>query len=54
MTSRTTTDKEVLDVRVHGDDKLGEVLRAALHKTGPVQRWTHGFHTYPAGLHPDA
>jgi len=54
MTTRTTTDKEVLDVRVHGDDRIGEVLRAALHKTGEVQRWTHGFHTYPAGLHPDA
>ena len=54
MSPRTTTDKKVLDVRVHGDDRLGEVLRAALHKTGQVQRWTHGFHTYPAGLHPDA
>ena len=54
MNTRTTTDKEVLDVRVHGDAKLADVLRTALHKTGPVQRWTHGFHTYPAGLHPDA
>ena len=53
MTSRTTTDKTVLDVHVQGDERLGSALRAALHRTGPVQRWTHGFHTYPAGLHPD-
>ncbi|HHO54001.1 MAG TPA: hypothetical protein ENK18_24805 [Deltaproteobacteria bacterium] len=33
---------------------MSEVLAAALSASGGVDRATHGFHTYPAGLHPDA
>ncbi len=37
-----------------GDPALAEVLAGALRCEGPVDRVTHGFHTWPAGLHPDA
>lgn len=37
-----------------GDPEVSEVLAAALDARGEVERATHGFHTYPAGLHPDA
>jgi DNA modification methylase len=36
---------------VFGD---AEVLEGALRAASEEQRLTHGFHTYPAGLHPDA
>jgi hypothetical protein len=29
-------------------------LRLALSRGGPVERYTHPFHTYPAGMHADA
>src|SRR5690242_5316487 len=51
---RTTTGKAALEPVVIGDPELGERLVAALSATEPVQRATHGFHTYPAGMHPDA
>jgi len=38
----------------HGDADVSTVLLEALSAAEPVERWTHGFHTYPAGLHPDA
>ena len=37
-----------------GDPALAERLSAALLARGDVDRHTHGFHTYPAGLHADA
>lgn len=37
-----------------GDPALARVLEGALRHRGRVERATHGFHTYPAGLHPDA
>lgn len=33
---------------------MSAVLATALSREGRVERVTHGFHTYPAGLHPDA
>ena len=41
-------------VREHGDPELAPIIAQALSHTGAVQRATHGWHTYPAGLHPDA
>lgn len=43
-----------LAVRRFGDPALAEVLAGALAAEGRVQRATHGFHTYPANMHPDA
>ncbi len=37
-----------------GDHALAELLARALLREGEVDRVTHGFHTWPAGLHPDA
>ncbi|MFZ5480052.1 MAG: hypothetical protein ACOZNI_25025 [Myxococcota bacterium] len=37
-----------------GDPAACDVLERALRHRGRVERATHGFHTYPAGLHPDA
>lgn len=37
-----------------GDPELAALCARALAHQGPVRRYTHGFHTYPAGLHPDA
>lgn len=37
-----------------GDAAVATLLEEALRCHGPVERATHGFHTYPAGLHPDA
>ncbi|MCA9488292.1 MAG: hypothetical protein KC621_00150 [Myxococcales bacterium] len=39
---------------LQGDAVIGAVLGAALLASGEVDRGTHGFHTWPAGLHPDA
>lgn len=43
-----------LTVRRFGDPALAEVLASALAAEGRVTRATHGFHTYPANMHPDA
>ncbi|HMV68508.1 MAG TPA: hypothetical protein PKA64_16785, partial [Myxococcota bacterium] len=51
---RTTEAKPVLDVRLEGEPELAEALARALASAAPVARATHGFHTYPAGLHADA
>ena len=40
-------------VREHGDPRFAPIVAAALAKQGSVQRATHSFHTYPAGMHPD-
>jgi hypothetical protein len=52
--SRSAGPVEPEDVRQHGeDDELTEVLARALTYSGREDRETHGFHTYPAGMHPD-
>ncbi|MEC7988174.1 MAG: hypothetical protein VX278_23610 [Myxococcota bacterium] len=40
-------------VRKHGDPRYADMLGEALSKQGKIDRATHGFHTYPAGMHPD-
>ncbi len=37
-----------------GDPGVSGILATALLASGEVDRATHGFHTWPAGLHPDA
>ncbi|MFN7144696.1 MAG: hypothetical protein ACK4YP_13050, partial [Myxococcota bacterium] len=37
-----------------GDPTLARALEGALRHRERIERATHGFHTYPAGLHPDA
>jgi SAM-dependent methyltransferase len=37
-----------------GEPTLARALEGALRHRERVERATHGFHTYPAGLHPDA
>ena len=51
---RRAGSAEVYGVRTAGDATLAKLLAEALVASGPVDRATHGFHTYPAGLHPDA
>ena len=41
-------------VRRSGDEALSALLADALVMDGAVERATHGFHTYPARMHPDA
>jgi len=50
---RKTSGKESLEPVLLGDRKLAKVLADALLADADVDRFTHGFHTYPAGLHPD-
>jgi len=45
---------EVVNLRQHGDKALSSVLADALGQSGTVERGTHGFHAYPASIHPDA
>ena len=42
-----------LSVRTSGDPTLAAAMAAAVSASGRVERATHGFHTYPAGMHPD-
>jgi SAM-dependent methyltransferase len=51
---RTTTGKPRLDVILLGDRDLAEAMAEALAAEEEGDRATHGFHTYPAGLHPNA
>jgi DNA modification methylase len=51
---RRTAGKTSSEPIVLGDLKLAEVFAQALMASVEVKRWTHGFHTWPAGLHPDA
>lgn len=44
----------VENLQLQGDPRVSEVLAHALTLQGGDQRLTHGFHTYPAGMHPDA
>lgn len=54
MSERDTTGKAVLDQVLEGDEVVSAALFGALAAEERDDRWTHGFHTYPAGLHPDA
>lgn len=40
-------------IRQKGDPELSAVLAEAISYSGKVDRATHRFHTYPAGMHPD-
>src|SRR6187455_1472501 len=51
---RTTTGKPTLEVVALGDRKLAEAMATALGAEEQADRYTHGFHTYPAGLNADA
>lgn len=42
-----------LALRTHGDEGLALVLADAVAASGRSERATHGFHAYPAGMHPD-
>jgi hypothetical protein len=53
-TQRLAHDRPALATTHFGDAALAERLGAALAHAGQVERFTHGFHTYPAGMHPDA
>ncbi|MBW2258740.1 MAG: hypothetical protein JRI25_29730 [Deltaproteobacteria bacterium] len=51
---RTTTGKPRLDVILLGERDLAKAMAEALAAVDVGDRATHGFHTYPAGLHPNA
>jgi len=51
---RRAHDRPALATTLFGDAALAERLAAALSHAGPTARWSHGFHTWPAGMHPDA
>lgn len=51
--SRSAGPAETDDIRRHGDDDLSDTLARALEYSGREERETHGFHTYPAGMHPN-
>lgn len=51
---RTTEGKATLGIRTAGEPDLADTLARALAARERTERATHGFHTYPAGLHPDA
>ncbi len=51
---RRSGPRPVERIWTRGEPSLAEPLAAALARTGSEERWTHGFHTYPAGLPADA
>ncbi len=54
MAKRTTKGKPTFQRVLLGDRALAEQLQSALAAEERPERYTHGFHTYPASLHPDA
>lgn len=50
---RTAGPPESDATRKNGDPELSAMLARALSHAGQIERSTHGFHTYPAGMHPD-
>ncbi len=54
MSKRTTRGKPTLETVLTGHTATAGALAAALGAEEREDRLTHGFHTYPAGLHPDA
>lgn len=51
---RTTEGKPTVDIQAYGDKELAEKLGMAVAAVDVPDRYAHGFHTYPASLHPDA
>lgn len=51
---RESLSQRAGDAILSGDKAMAKVLEEALRQRGRIERVTHGFHTYPAGLHPDA
>jgi SAM-dependent methyltransferase len=51
---RDTRGKPTLDFALQGDRDLADALRRAIAVEDRDDDLTHGFHTYPAGLHPSA
>jgi hypothetical protein len=51
---RRPSGKPTFDQVLFGDPELAGAMATALAAMGPRDRLTHGFHSYPAGLHPDA
>lgn len=51
---RKTAGKQANESILLGDRARAEELSTALAQSSEESRLTHGFHTYPAGLHPDA
>ena len=51
---KKASDLDVRERFLWGDKELAAVLEEALVVRSDPDRLTHGFHTYPAGLHPDA
>lgn len=52
--SRRAKSRPAGDTLFFGDAPTGRLLVEALKAKGEMERATHGFHTYPAGLHPEA
>lgn len=52
--TRTAHDRPAGEALFFGGAAEASVLEAALRAQGTVERATHGFHSYPAGLHPEA
>jgi len=52
--NRRTGSVKTLRLKHTGDPAFKQTLETALTAAGPQDRWTHHFHTWPAGLHPDA
>ena len=52
-TKRESGPPKPLAIRASGSDQMKEVLKKAVAASGRVERATHGFHTYPAGMHAD-
>lgn len=51
---RDTRGKPSEQTILRGEQELGERMAHALAADDLEPRYTHGFHAYPAGLHPDA
>ncbi len=51
---RDTTGKPTLDQDLRGDAAVAAAAAGALSAVAPPERWMHGVHTWPAGLHADA
>jgi hypothetical protein len=52
--ARDTRGKPTVQITMRGDEEVARKMAAALAADELSPRYTHGFHAYPAGLHPDA
>ena len=53
VSNKKTAHKVAGERILKGEPVLAAMLADALAESSVVDRYTHGFHTYPAGLHPD-